>query len=999
MARFRAYTSESSSDDDEDNRPTRPLPARNAAPKEPEQERVEQDESDAEEVSESEASSSGASSSEIEEEEPTTRGRTGATARKRNALVQDDDGEIRYAHEVEEVDGALAQARGPLDGDPTIIPWAQQLGVDAQKMHVMQTSFFRMPEEAAALKALHETGPKTSRKRLDLPSPPKGFTRKHGRESDADGVRLDSRERRSFAHDVGSPMYKPSRKYARVDKTSSIVNGNEGSFIDAGLALGRSFRVGWGPGGILVHLGSICSPNSSPPSANSSTLNLTNTSALLTSNSVNNSSVSGSTAGPAMELAAKLLQHHLSCTNIVPDSMGIPAATPTPLPTTPTDATSDPSATKYLDFASFASLFPPTDISSSATLFRLGVSLFDPINLHLGGQRNSSITTPSAIAPDIRHRVTLLRRKAALGQWLEEVLKPAVDSDLRTKANGLVSGGAYTPADAAFTHLTGHQVEKACTVTADGGYLKLSTLISQAGGDEMFKDDIREQLRVWKADKLGPGAGTGFGSGLVGRGVWKVYSLLGGVLDGDEGELADKDADICSGLDWKRVFGLCLWYDEGLEASISDVVKAYEKLIARQSNQANTAAKPKPAAKPLPPWLLDVQRKKLPAALLSKWNNKPIHTEPDDPLYALIKLHADPVLSLSNVLNPLSFSSSLMEAGIAMCWHLYIILSRVIRIRDFADRRAVGTRKPLVNGTSSGSFKGRDESSEDEEREGRYERLAVDGHSPTADLLSSAYAFELESWGMIQEAIFVLLHIEGSVGREKAIKDLLARTAPDLDEWMTRGIVGSLKIPMAWVDEAKAQYALSNGEFYRAYELFLAAGHYNAAHNIAMLELAPDAILARDLDLVKEMFGVFDSETRHDKIEGWFVRGKVLLDYVHTLTRLPKLQALIEDDNEDGTRPAVPDAAIAQEIDDLTRRVPRMIGILPDVFYRSWASDPRHAAATEEMVKNLLAQTEKVKPIALSQIQQPTLTVVDGATKLGLVSSVGLARFTKSIEV
>lgn len=39
--------------------------------------------------------------------------------------------------------------------------------------------------------------------------------------------------------------------------------------------------------------------------------------------------------------------------------------------------------------------------------------------------------------------------------------------------------------------------------------------------------------------------------------------------------------------------------------------------------------------------------------------------------------------------------------------------------------------------------------------------------------------------------------------REKAIKDLLARSASKLDEWMTRGIVGSLKIPIPWVNEAK----------------------------------------------------------------------------------------------------------------------------------------------------------------------------------------------------
>ena len=39
--------------------------------------------------------------------------------------------------------------------------------------------------------------------------------------------------------------------------------------------------------------------------------------------------------------------------------------------------------------------------------------------------------------------------------------------------------------------------------------------------------------------------------------------------------------------------------------------------------------------------------------------------------------------------------------------------------------------------------------------------------------------------------------------RERAIKDLLARSGHKLNEWTTRGLVGSLKLPMAWIDEAK----------------------------------------------------------------------------------------------------------------------------------------------------------------------------------------------------
>ena len=40
----------------------------------------------------------------------------------------------------------------------------------------------------------------------------------------------------------------------------------------------------------------------------------------------------------------------------------------------------------------------------------------------------------------------------------------------------------------------------------------------------------------------------------------------------------------------------------------------------------------------------------------------------------------------------------------------------------------------------------------------------MEGHSPSADLLASSYAFQLEAQGMLQEAVFVLSHVEGSMG-------------------------------------------------------------------------------------------------------------------------------------------------------------------------------------------------------------------------------------------
>jgi nuclear pore complex protein Nup98-Nup96 len=54
------------------------------------------------------------------------------------------------------------------------------------------------------------------------------------------------------------PEPQPLRKYERVSNEKSLTKSFSGAYMDAGLALGRSFRVSWGPNGELVHLGKIC---------------------------------------------------------------------------------------------------------------------------------------------------------------------------------------------------------------------------------------------------------------------------------------------------------------------------------------------------------------------------------------------------------------------------------------------------------------------------------------------------------------------------------------------------------------------------------------------------------------------------------------------------------------------------------------------------------------------------------------------------------------------
>ena len=86
----------------------------------------------------------------------------------------------------------------------------------------------------------------------------------------------------------------------------------------------------------------------------------------------------------------------------------------------------------------------------------------------------------------------------------------------------------------------------------------------------------------------------------------------------------------------------------------------------------------------------------------------------------------------------------------------------------------------------------------------------------------------------------------------------------------------------------------------------------------------------------------------------------MLLDYVDTMTRLPKLLEQVVAENEEAE--TMIDGAQAAAIDDLARRIPKIICLLPDIFYRSRSTDDRHPAALQEMTKGLLELAERANP-------------------------------------
>jgi len=197
MARFSALTSDSSDDEQTPytsqdahkqppGSPTRSVDMDDDSPSS-EEEDIEVDEDEEEDESED--------SPDMDEDDLVVE-KPGLPRPRGHALVEDSDGEIQYEHtrsRSESSSSSESDSEGARLRGTTVASWAGRIGIDAQKMHVMQTSLFRMPEEAAALQAMNQP----IRPRFKI-SPT--VSRKHSRDSVGDG-RLDSQEvRASWSH-------------------------------------------------------------------------------------------------------------------------------------------------------------------------------------------------------------------------------------------------------------------------------------------------------------------------------------------------------------------------------------------------------------------------------------------------------------------------------------------------------------------------------------------------------------------------------------------------------------------------------------------------------------------------------------------------------------------------------------------------------------------------------------------------------------------------------
>ncbi|TRY98366.1 hypothetical protein DNTS_021791 [Danionella cerebrum] len=161
-------------------------------------------------------------------------------------------------------------------------------------------------------------------------------------------------------------------------------------------------------------------------------------------------------------------------------------------------------------------------------------------------------------------------------------------------------------------------------------------------------------------------------------------------------------------------------------------------------------------------------------------------------------------------------------------------------------------------------------------------------------LLHASYAAQLESAGLWEMAIFVLLHITDSGRREGAVREMLNLhcSLEETEESMEKEqfLTEKLKIPIQWIHQAKAIRACKEGDKHREALHLYKAGHWNHCHKLVIQHIASDCIINDNHKYLLEFLEGLAVPDRCVQVQCWDTSGRVYLDYIHVIQSLQDIQ-------------------------------------------------------------------------------------------------------------
>ncbi|KAF2277162.1 uncharacterized protein EI97DRAFT_432771 [Westerdykella ornata] len=439
---------------------------------------------------------------------------------------------------------------------------------------------------------------------------------------------------------------------------------------------------------------------------------------------------------------------------------------------------------------------------------------------------------------------------------------------------------ATTPEEKAFAYLTAHNVPDACHALLSGLDLRLATMVAQIGGDLAMRQDMASQIEEWRRLDV---------VSEMTEPIRALYELIAGNCAQSEGKQLEgrenKAKTFCIseefGLDWRRAFGLRLWYgilaDEPIELAVAQFADALRDGVE--------TVKPKP-------WFVQEQ-------VDIGWQD-PQADSREDLLWGILKLYASAKLELpanvEDVLAPENVSGHPLNARLSFQLFQFF-KSRLEDKNELWERRigmptvrhSDGLRRSFMSSTSSSAVK-----------DGQSDKPLVD----LGDKIAITYAASLHTPKYWTTAVFVYTHLSSASMREHYIRTLLCQysntySITESDDTYTY-LVQDLKIPAQWLHAAAALQAKTENDYLRQTVHLIKAGELEEAHEVLCRSVGPDSIISRDYDALRELLGEFVptpvsspvdevsstvSRGRHTRepVPGWSHGGQIYFDYIHLL--------------------------------------------------------------------------------------------------------------------
>ncbi|KAK9080482.1 hypothetical protein SSX86_000240 [Deinandra increscens subsp. villosa] len=326
-------------------------------------------------------------------------------------------------------------------------------------------------------------------------------------------------------------------------KETPVTKSYSHNIVDAGLLMGRSFGIAWGPNNLLIHCGSVGDKNKNPEL--SSTINLEK---IATDNVVRdeNNKIREELIDLCFE---SLLNYHKEINHeteeIIFDSYTLKAQK---LVFNRLDLSDV--CRSYIEI--IEKQLEVQGLSSYARVMLMHqVFVWELIKV-LFSSKESSLDADMASLPLIRRaEFSVLLQESVCHRVQDEISSLNDSKDLQQL----------------FLLLTGRQIEAAVELSASRGDVRLACLLSQAGGSTVNRMDIDRQLDLWKTNSLD--------FSFIEKDRIRLLELLAGNIHGALGEM---------NIDWKRFLGLLMWYHLPPASDLTSIFQTYQHLL--QDGQA-----------------------------------------------------------------------------------------------------------------------------------------------------------------------------------------------------------------------------------------------------------------------------------------------------------------------------------------------------------------------------------------------------------------------------